>query len=134
MKKLISIFFLTSGFMLFISCKNSDKKENSSEGSMLFQKSVAIYKTYTDSLVIVNDSSSFFRLLDEFDRKLTQLNYEFPPDTDLLMTEDESDSLIKLAKTYTSIREKRNTEFQNSNFHTVDSLNDSIVKNILPSI
>lgn len=53
---------------------------------------------YIDSIIQAPDSSALQQIFSNFNTKITTLNYEFPSDTDLELTEEENDSLIRMHK------------------------------------
>lgn len=102
---------LMAGMMLCASaCGNSDKGRNNAMALQLFSKSVNLIKGYTDSIRQTNDSASLRRLSNEFNERIAKVNFEFPADTDLDLTEQENDSLIKMIdKLVELIRQKEKT-------------------------
>ncbi len=73
----------------------------------LFEKSANVIKGYTDSLANVADSATLRRLKDGFNEKMSKINFQFPADTDLKLSEEENDSLIRLIdRLVETIREK----------------------------
>lgn len=88
-------------------CRKTTTKDLSAEAATLFARSVTLIESYTDSLEAANDSARINRLLKTFDSKYTALNFEFPPDTDMSMTEEHNDSLIMLLDKMVTIRKER---------------------------
>lgn len=87
----------------------------------LFIKSVKLITAYTDSIGNTTDSTAFNRMRNEFDEKLAKVNFQFPPDTDLSLTEEENDSLVRL------LEKLRNVIIEkDKNLIPADTVTDSI--------
>lgn len=92
------LYFLFFGLLLLMSCNTNEKKVVADSSELLFQKSVDLINLYLDSIQAAKDSLQYEIIVRNFNWKITSLNYDFPPDTDLLLSEEENDSLIKLYK------------------------------------
>lgn len=99
--------------LLLNSCGSAENQEKPDTSDLLFLKSVALIKQYTDSINNCSDSLSLQYLIRNFDNKITALNFEFPPDTDLGMSEEENDSLITLFKQMKSLVNRRDSVIMN---------------------
>lgn len=105
---MIRAFVAAACLIMLASCHVEQNDSGKGMAHQLFAKSVSLVKVYTDSIGSVNDSASFNRMREDFDEKMAKINFQFPPDTDLNMTEEENDSLIKmLDRLVKIIREKR---------------------------
>lgn len=83
--------------------------------AQLFAKSKALIELYTDSVKNVADSASFLRMINAFDNKLSKVNFQFPPDTDLDLTFEENDTIIRMLDKYVEIVEKKRAEIDSIN-------------------
>lgn len=93
--------------MPFSSCGNVKTDNGEAMADQLFEKSANVIKGYTDSLANVADSATLRRLKDGFNEKMSKINFQFPADTDLKLSEEENDSLIRLIdRLVETIREK----------------------------
>ncbi|MDE5976118.1 MAG: hypothetical protein K2M10_06605 [Muribaculaceae bacterium] len=117
-------YIFLSGFLLFISCNTNDKKEVTDSSGLLFQKSVDLINLYVDSIRNAKDSLQFQTIVRNFNWKITTLNYDFPPDTDLLLSEEENDSLIKLYKKLERVKMHQDSVVMNR--IRPDSISESI--------
>lgn len=139
MKKYTLLFSLP--IMLFYSCRHHSNSEVTDAADMLFKKSQSLVLSYIDSMSQAPDSASFHTLIRNFDNKMTALNYEFPPDTDLALSEEQNNILIKLYSRFERVKQHRDSVINNN--IPIDSVaspaNDSIslaadsVKKPLPS-
>lgn len=84
-------------------CGNSGEKYDHAVSHQLFQKSMRLIELYTDSMKNVSDSATYRRLRDGFDDKLSKVNFQFPADTDLHLTQEENDSLMKMLDKFVKI-------------------------------
>lgn len=80
------------------SCKENKNTLNHDHARELFIKSMYLAEKCIDSIENAADSATIIRILDNFNTQLTAVNYQFPPDTDLELSEEENDSLIRLFK------------------------------------
>lgn len=88
-----------------------------------------LLNTYIDSIENCTDSLTLQNLRRNFDNKITSLNFEFPPDTDLDMSEEENDSLIVLYKKMKSSILHRDSVIMRK--IPLDSLSSNLVKDTL---
>lgn len=103
------------------SCSHRDSKNDHAMAEQLFIKSVKLITAYTDSIGNTTDSTAFNRMRNEFDEKLAKVNFQFPPDTDLSLTEEENDSLVRL------LEKLRNVIIEkDKNLIPADTVTDSI--------
>lgn len=92
---------------LLSGCRNSHEKRDHALAGQLFENSLRLIRLYTDSMNNVSDSASYRRLKDDFDEKIAKVNFQFPADTDLSLTQEENDSLAKALDMFVKIvREK----------------------------
>lgn len=115
-----------------VCCVRKELSTDHDVAHQLFEKSVRMIAVYIDSIGNAQDSASLQNIVNNFNIKITTLNFEFPPDTDLDLNEDENDSLIRMNK-----RLVRTIELKDSLImHPCDSLKaallqDSIAKKLV---
>lgn len=88
-------------------CKGDNKDTDHAMAAQLFGKSASLISLYTDSIRNAKDSAALKRMANDFDERLAKINFQFPADTDLHLTEQENDSLIKLLDTLVAVRKDR---------------------------
>ena len=104
---MFKFIFLSSLFIFIgLSCTSEKKETQTQPYDELFVKSSEIYKMAIDSIKNVNDSASFYSVIENLDNKLTKLYYDFPAGTDYSLSEEENDSLIKLSQEFILERNK----------------------------
>lgn len=83
--------------------KNDDSR--AANARALFERSVRLNAQYTDSMRAARDSATILRLSEQYEEALTQLNFEYPADTDPDMSEGENDTLINLTRRFVTLRD-----------------------------
>lgn len=86
-------------------CKRNSECVHNREARRLYEESLSMISFYADSLKNAKDSVAFFRLRDDFEERLAKLNFQFPSDTDLQITEQENDSLYQAFQRYIALRD-----------------------------
>ena len=90
--------------LCLFSCKNKENKVDYEQSNKLFSGTISLIQEYTDSLRMAKDSTEVFRIVENFNDRLTRLNYTVDPETDYLLTQEENDSIIFLSNNF--IKEK----------------------------
>lgn len=92
-KELLTSFLL---LFLFIACGKNNDSDNYEEARLLFSQSAELIIDTTQKIELSNDSSAIDSLSRLYEKKITDINFSIPPETDLKLTEQENDSLFKL--------------------------------------
>lgn len=104
----IKVFSLFSVMLLtavgLIGC-NTSKEHHTRTGETLYREMCQLIRSYTDSLQASKDTVSFKRLSSAYEDKMTKLNFRYPADTDLELTEAENDTLNQLMTAYLKVRD-----------------------------
>lgn len=87
------------------SCGNSEGDARGKSARELYEKTIRLNARYTDSLRVAKDSATVERLSKSYEEALTRLNFEYPADTDLEMSEGENDTLVNINLRYVSLRD-----------------------------
>ena len=93
-----SLLFILTLFL--IACHNQDTKSRSDQTDILFNSTIRLLSDYTGLIKDAQDSLQVETLLEEVDKGLTSLNFSLPPETDLKLSEQENDSIIKLMEIF----------------------------------
>ena len=112
---------VSSAFILILAsgCRKTSDSTTHIAAEQLFNKSLVLLRAYTDSMKSARDSAHVELLARAFDSKINAVNFEFPPDTDLRLTEEENDSLIKLSDRMVEARRKRLKHFARNEKDTI---------------
>ncbi len=96
-------------FLLCPSCAEKKTETLSPEARDLFRKSSDLIRSYTDSIGKAKDSVTWAAIDRRFEDRLTKLNYSYPPDTDLHLSQGENDTLFALTTRYVKARAESHT-------------------------
>lgn len=107
MRSLAAFATLGMSLSLLCACNGNKNHDNNEAARQLFLKSKHLTEEYIDSIQHAADSLAVSRMVENFNVKLTTVNYQFPPDTDLDLTEEENDSLIRMFTRFGATVEKR---------------------------
>lgn len=121
---------------ILASCKENDDQSSHIAADQLFEKSLIILSAYTDSMKTARDSAHVESLARAFESKINAVNFEFPPETDLKLSQEENDSLIKMTDRIVEARMKRLKSFATSTEDSITTDSTKYVvtpKAILPS-
>lgn len=82
---------------MLASCSRGDNREDGDRGDAprLYSKTLALAKQYADSLRAAPDSTAAIDIFRRFHSELDSLNFSVAPDTDLLLTEGENDTIYR---------------------------------------
>lgn len=105
--KLFCLLILTS--LVFSFCQTEEKTEtiDKRETKKLFDGTLRLIKTYTDSISAAEDTTVVAELFRNFNHNLEKLNFEVAPDTDLTLSEQQNDSLYTKLTEFRSLYEKK---------------------------
>lgn len=95
MRNKISCLILLSGVAVcvFCSCSRGSEEELPDDTDRLYRETLDLASSYSDSLRVATDSTEATRLFEKFMGLLDSVNNTVAPNTDLLFTEDENDTL-----------------------------------------
>lgn len=93
---------------LLFSCKKAaEEGEKVDEARILFTQSASLILDFTQQFKNATDSAQMDSLSDLFDKRMVDLNFKFPPNTDLKLTEQENDSLFNLLQDLKSVKDNK---------------------------
>lgn len=106
--------------LLLSACNGSvaDQQEANDQSDRLYHASLSLIAAYTDSLRLASDSAAVNETFQRFQQELDSLNQSVPPDTDLLLTEGENDTIYMRL---TTLR-----EIYNSRLKSLEQRQDSV--------
>lgn len=108
-KYLFLLVFLN--IFVFFSCNNTDNQEDNSEARKLFTLSAELINNVTAQYESTKDSTEIDSLGKFYEKKINEINFSFPPQTDLKLNEQENDSLYFLLQKMITVRKKKLQEF-----------------------
>ena len=102
---------LVSLVLLGLSCSTNKESDNNEEARLLFHRSAQLIKETTHNMKIAADSASIDSLSRLYEKKITEINFSFAPETDFKLTEQENDSLFKLIGSMKTVKYNKLKEF-----------------------
>lgn len=91
----------------FAACSGgSDKRDRTKARDMFFEIS-ALTEKYTDRVASARDSAEWAYLCVQFEDSLEKINFSYPADTDLLLSEGQNDTITRLTQAYITARDER---------------------------
>lgn len=103
-----NLFYLTAIIFIFcgaVSCGSKVSESRNPDARQLYLKSLDLYRHYSDSMRSASDSSEVIKWGRAFDDALTKLQYSYPPDLGLEISEGENDTLTKTTLRFIAIRD-----------------------------
>lgn len=104
-------------------CTSEKKTKDRSDANDMFFRICKLTKDYTVKLTEAPDSASWEDLTSEYEDRLEKINFSYPPDTDLLLTEGQNDTIHNLMMEYIKARDLRLNELLHP-IVEVDSLSE----------
>ena len=104
---------LISPFIFFsiFSCTSKEKTESTEEARDLFSKSAELIIHTTNQIKDAKDSLEIDSLTYVFEKRITEINFEYPPQTDFKLNEIENDSLYNLLTIMTKEKKSKLSQF-----------------------
>lgn len=93
--------------MIASSCSKETHHKDRSNAIEMYERICKLTKEYTEKIVDSSDSMSWAAINSEFESKLDKVNFSYPPDTDLLITEGQNDTIYSLMQAYIKARDGR---------------------------
>lgn len=110
---LIPVSVMLLVMLLPMSCKRKEENTLRQSAIELYHMSKELIEGYSDGILKCNDSISIYKTDSIFEKKMTSLNFRFPPNTSLSMSEDENDTLVRLTTRYVFLRDSLLYRFGN---------------------
>ena len=104
------------------SCRSKDEDPLGKSAAALFERSRFTTRKYTDSLGLAKDSAMVLRLSKNLEDEITRINYSFPSDTYLSMSEGANDTLTNLTEEFVRRRDSLLRRFGDPQLMLADSL------------
>ncbi len=107
MRNIVVAAALVAVGMIAISCSKETKSKDRSNAKEMYEQICKLTKDYTEKVADSPDSASWAASCAEFEDKLDKVNFNYPPDTDLLLTEGQNDTIYSLMLAYLEARDGR---------------------------
>lgn len=103
-------------------CAREKKDNDRAESSALYHRTCTLTEQYIDSLKQAKDSTEVNRLLDVYEERIDELNFDVAPDTDYKLSEGENDTIAMLMDRLAATRAERLKTLDAKAHQTLDSL------------
>lgn len=88
-------------------CKSESKEKDRSDADKMFARICKLTKEYTEKLSEAPDSATWAEVYNEFEDKLEKISFSYPPDTDLLLTEGQNDTIQNLLEEIVKVKKEK---------------------------
>lgn len=88
-------------------CTKEKSRKDRSEATAMYERICKLTVEYTEKLEAAPDSADWASIGAEFEEKLDKISFSYPPDTDLLLTEGQNDTIHELMQEYVKARVER---------------------------
>lgn len=107
MRNLLYVFKYGMLAVCLAGCGPRARVKDRSEALSLFNEVTSLTERYTAKIAVAPDSASWAQLSAEYEDSLDKVNFTFSPDTDLLLTEGQNDTIVTLMSEYVRVRDER---------------------------
>lgn len=90
---------------LMAGCVKKSNDNNAAAARQLMQESIDLACTYRDSVKQAKDSATVLRLMQDFDDRMTKLNYKYPADVFLYANESHDEALTNITLRIVELRD-----------------------------
>lgn len=117
MKKIRMSYCLPAiiGLLSISGCSRQDKDEDREVAAEMFADSHNLITYYTDSLKNAKDSMTLERIESGLTEELVKVNFKYPADTDVILTEEENDSIFKMLSRFKKLYNEKLVELSKRN-------------------
>lgn len=122
-KSRVCVFLLA--MTMLASCSSEKQKKDRRDADDMFGKINALISDYTLKVSEAKDSASWAEACSEFEEKLDKVNFSYPPDTDILLTEGQNDTIQSLLQEYVNARDIRIRDILHPKIEN-DTISDSL--------
>lgn len=88
-------------------CRRENSEKDRTQADEMFLRICELTKEYTSKLEEAPDSADWADTCSEFEEKLDKISFSYPPDTDILLTEGQNDTIYALMQEYVKARTRR---------------------------
>lgn len=107
MRKIAYLIGLLVLSVAFAGCAKENKKKDRSDANDMFRRITALASSFTYKMEQAPDSATWVELTRQFEDSLDRINFSYPPDTDLLLSEGQNDTIHTMLQQYMAMRDRR---------------------------
>lgn len=112
MRKIVRSILLFVFVITVVGCKQENREKDRSAADEMFSRIIRLTSNYTSKLAEISDSAEWAKLCNEFEDSLDRINFSYPPDTDLLLTEGQNDTIHSMLQMFIKDRDNKIQEIQ----------------------
>ncbi|MCM1490314.1 MAG: hypothetical protein NC095_05755 [Muribaculum sp.] len=107
MRRFIFMTMAALGIISLSDCSPEKKIKDRSHAHDMFEQITSLTIEYTKKVEATEDSASWEAVCLEYEDSLDKINFHYPADTDLLLSEGQNDTIMRLTEKYVKARDKR---------------------------
>ncbi len=107
MRKTVNVIAMFLVAIAVAGCAQENKKKDRSGADEMFRRITSLTSNYTTKMAEAPDSAAWSKLCTQFEDSLDKISFAYPPDTDLLLTEGQNDTIHTLMQKYIKERDSR---------------------------
>lgn len=107
MKKILYSALTLTVLVCLQSCGPEKKEKDRTAANDMYEHITSLTKAYIKKIEAAEDSAAWARVGLEFEDSLDKVNFRYPADTDLLLSEDQNDTIVHLTDDYVRARDTR---------------------------
>lgn len=106
--KTIAITAIIAAVSVFGSaCRREKGVDDRTQAEEMYARICELTRAYTERLHDAPDTTDWAVLCGEYEEKLDKISLSYPPDTDILLTEGQNDTIYSLMQDYSKARSRR---------------------------
>ena len=90
--------------LLFCACENKTVSPADVEARILYEQTTETIRSFIMQLHTASNPLEIDSLQKLFEKRITEINFSFPPETDLKLTEQENDSIYHLLQQFSQLK------------------------------
>lgn len=113
------------GLLILTACAGEtegDEQRRSADADRLFRETLRISRIYADSIRAASDSAAARSAFERFNAGIDSINFAVAPDTDLLLTEGENDTIYRNLMAVRRIYEDKLNALSRRHIEPADSI------------
>ncbi|MDE6510765.1 MAG: hypothetical protein K2L00_01540 [Muribaculaceae bacterium] len=107
MKSKVLTVILVAVCLMSTGCKRESEDRDRTQAEEMYARICELTKEYTAKLQTAPDTTDWAATCNEFEEKLDKISFSYPPDTDILLTEGQNDTIYTLMQEYAKERRRR---------------------------
>ena len=88
-------------------CGREKGVDDRTQAEEMYARICELTRAYTEKLHTAPDTTDWAALCGEYEEKLDKISLSYPPDTDILLTEGQNDTIYSLMQDYSKARSRR---------------------------